>query len=280
MIEQRTQAWFEQRKGRVTGSAVGAILGLSPFAKPDDVMRRMVREFHGYDSEFKGNPATDYGTNNEPNALIDYTMEHGNVVQDCGFYQHNEWLGASPDGLIGNDGLIEIKCPFGLRNDSDPQFKSINDQMHYFAQIQIQLYVTGRQWCDFYQWNSYSSSCERVNYDPQWIEEFLPELETFYAQYLELRKEENAWRFLDGGDLEREYRRAMMALEVAKSDVEDAKQKLIDATNGIGGQIGTLKITKVSKKGSVSYAKAIKDIAPDADLELYRGKDSEYWKIS
>ena len=52
---QRTPAWYAARKGRVTGSSVGSILGLNPWATSDDVMRRMVREYHGAESEFKGN---------------------------------------------------------------------------------------------------------------------------------------------------------------------------------------------------------------------------------
>lgn len=278
-MEQRSKEWFAARVGRVTGSAVGAILGFSPFAQYDDVMRRMVREYHGAESEFKGNVATEYGTLNEPNALADYQLETGSVVTECGFYTHEEWLGASPDGLIGDTGLIEIKCPYRFKDDSNPVFKSIMEQPHYYAQIQIQLFVTGREWCDFYQWSPYGSMIENVNLDPKWLEKHLPELKLYHDMYIESCKPENAWRYLDGGQLEKKYRKALAALDVAKSEVEDAKQALIDATNGEGGQIGTLKITKVSKKGSVSYAKAIKDIAPDADLELYRGKETEYWMI-
>ena len=280
MIEQRTQEWFEQRKGRVTGSAVGAILGFSPFATPADAMRRMVREALGAKSEFKGNIATEYGTKSEHNAIQDYMLETGNEVIECGFYTHAEWLGASPDGLIGEDGLIEVKCPFKFRADNNPAFISIKEQLHYHAQIQIQLFVTGRLWCDFYQWSPFGSLTERVNYDSLWIAENLCRLEVFYDDYLEQCNPENAWRYTDGGNLERVYKLALASLGVAKSEVEDAKQSLVDATGGESGQVGALKITKVSKQGAISYAKAIKDIAPDSDLELYRGKESTYWKIS
>lgn len=278
-MEQRTAEWFNARKGRITGSAVGAILGLCKYATSEDVMRRMVREYHGQESDFKGNAATDYGTINEANALEDYKLETGNDVQEEGFVTYSDWLGASPDGLVGDDGLIEIKCPYAKRNDLNPEFLPIDEQPHYYAQMQIQMFCTGREWCDFYQWNCYGSKLERVNYNPQWIEMFFPELELFYQVYLTARNPENAWRYLDGGELVKTYKEKLAALEVAKSEVEDAKQELIDATNGEGGKIGDLTISKVSKKGSISYAKAIKDVAPDADLELYRGKDSEYWVV-
>jgi putative phage-type endonuclease len=278
-MEQRSKEWYKAREGRITGSAIGAILGLSPFANASDVLRRMVREYHGQPSEFTGNIATQWGTDNEPNALADFKMLHGDV-QECGFYVHPqiEWLGASPDGLIGDDGLIEIKCPFGMRHSADG-FKPIMDQMHYYAQVQYQLYITGREWCKFYQWSPYGAELEHVNYDQQFIADTLPSLEEFYRLYIDERKPENAWRYIDGGDLVHRYKLAKAALEVAQAELEEAKQALIDATNGDGGQIGDIKITKASRAGSIAYAKAIKDLLPDADLEAYRGKPSEYWVV-
>jgi len=61
-MEQRSNEWFAARKGRITGSAVGAILGLNPWAGRNDVMRRMVREYHNQPSEFTGNSATQWGS--------------------------------------------------------------------------------------------------------------------------------------------------------------------------------------------------------------------------
>ena len=97
--QQRTKEWFAARKGRITGSAVGGILGVSKYSKPSEILRRMVREYHGQPSEFSGNVATEYGTINEPNALADYELETGNTVVEVGFIQFNDWLGASPDGF-------------------------------------------------------------------------------------------------------------------------------------------------------------------------------------
>jgi len=87
-VEQRSEEWFAARRGRITGSAVGAILGLSPFMKPDDVLRRMVREKFDAPSEFIGNVATDWGTANEPNAIGQYELETGIRVMPAGFYTH------------------------------------------------------------------------------------------------------------------------------------------------------------------------------------------------
>lgn len=278
-MEQRSQEWFEARANRVTGSVIGAILGLSPFATTTDIMRRMVREYHGQPSEFKGNVATEYGTNNEPNALADYVMTRGDVVE-CGFYVHPnfEWLGASPDGLVGADGLIEIKCPYSMRHSAE-EFKHISEQEHYYAQMQYEMFCTGRMWCDFYQWSPYGDNCTRVNFDPQFIEKTLPQLLEFYNEYLEQRKPENAWRYIDGGELVQRYKMAKAALEVAESELEEAKQALVAATDGKGGKVGDLNVTLAKRAGSIAYAKAVKDLLPDADLEAYRGNSTEYWTI-
>jgi putative phage-type endonuclease len=278
-MEQRSKEWFAVRANRITGSSIGAILFLSPFATPADVMRRMVREYHGEPSEFTGNVATEYGTLNEPNAMADYQMQH-NQVTECGFFVHPdfEWLGASPDGLIGDDGLLEIKCPYGLRHSAD-EFKSIEEQQHYYAQIQYQLFCTGRKWCDFYQWSPYGDSLTRINFDPQFIEQTLPTLQEFFNEYLDQRKPENAWRYIDGGELVHRYKLAKATFEAAQAELEEAKEALVFATGEKGGKIGDLTVTLAKRQGSIAYAKAVKDLLPDADLEAYRGKDSEYWTV-
>lgn len=198
-IEQRTEEWFKICKGRVTGSNVGAILGLSPFMKPEDVMRRMVRDWHNAPSEFTGNAATEYGTFHEKIAKMDYEMKHVfyKEAQEVGFYTFQDWLGASPDGLIGDDGLIEIKCPYGQRDKTPPVFKNIKQQMHYYAQIQVQLFVTQRTICAFYQWSPHGSNKELVAINPVWLKENLPLLKIFYDAYLEERELPKAQKYLD-----------------------------------------------------------------------------------
>ena len=79
-MDQRTPEWFAARAGRVTASNAGALLGLSPHTSEADGFRRLVRSMHGFDSEFVGNVATEYGTFHEDGALAEYEMETGNVV--------------------------------------------------------------------------------------------------------------------------------------------------------------------------------------------------------
>ena len=287
MEQQRTEEWFKKRAGRVTGSSVGAILGLSPFMKPEDVMRNMVRQYHNAPSEFTGNVATNYGTYNEPNALADYELQFDTKVIETGFHTFEDWLGASPDGLIGNDGLIEIKCPYGLRDKNPPEFKSIDYQTHYWLQIQIQLFVTGRQWCHFYQWSAHGYKLEEVAFNDLAIEEYLPKLKQFYNEYLVERELPQAQKYLDdkrqqvrcGGQVDR----YLMIAEQIK-ELEAEKKRLLDEivklADGKDSEINGHKLTKVTKAGSISYAKAVKELLPDADLTDYTGDPVSYWRLT
>lgn len=184
-MEQRSEAWFKARGGRITGSAVGAILGLSPFAKPYDVMRRMVRDYYGLPAEFTGNVATQWGTLHEAGAVAEYEMITARVVKPAYFVTYEDWLGASPDGYVSEKGLIEVKCPFGLRHEFAPvKFKMAKEQPHYYAQMQIQLFVTDREWCDFWQWVPSDNNLERVHRDQRYIDTMLKGLRAFYNEYL------------------------------------------------------------------------------------------------
>lgn len=284
-MEQRSPEWFEARKGRVTGSMAGAILDCAPYMTREQALRSMVRSYHGAESEFVGGPHIEYGTANEEGACWQYELETGNTVKPAFFDTYEDWLGASPDGYIGTDGLIETKCPYGKRNGGE--FKSIDEQPHYYAQIQVQLFVTGRKWCDFYQWSPHGSKTERVDLDQEWLDNNLPELRQFYAFYLSeldnpehlepLRKEVNTDR---AKKLLEEYDQLKDAIDMAKERQDEVFDELVSLGDGRDMLVWGRKLTKVEKEGSVSYAKAIKDLCPDADLDKYRGKASSYWKLT
>jgi putative phage-type endonuclease len=288
MIEQRTPEWFAQRTGRVTASSVGAILGLSPFMKREDVMRNMVREYHDAEREFKGNQATEYGTFHENLAKMDYQLKTGVYVEKCGFYTHDYWLGASPDGFAGFDKLIEIKCPYGQRDKNPPVFKSILDQPNYYAQIQVQLFVTHMSACDFYQWSPNGDQLETIDYDREWINKHLPILKSFHTEYLIERdnpekylQDKRATNNANSTAYRVEYYFELSAqiaeLEAIKKGVlEHIVRDCKEQDSDINGH----KLTKVVKKGAVSYAKAVKELLPDADLTPYMSAASEYWRLS
>src|SRR5690606_40540064 len=124
MNEQKSQGWHEQRKGRITGSIVGAALGLSPWQKPADVIRAMVREYHGAESEFTGNIATDHGNMHEQRAMLAFMRETGLSVEKCGFFPYGDRMGASPDGLTSDGGVLELKVPYSRSEEHTSELQS------------------------------------------------------------------------------------------------------------------------------------------------------------
>lgn len=286
-MEQRTEEWFDARRGRITASSVGAILGRAPYATRDDVMRRMVREWVGAEREFEGNIATEYGVRNEAGALAEYQMEVGNKVIATGFITREDWAGCSPDGLIGDNAGLEIKCPFGLRNDEAPKFKALADQPHYLDQVQFSLWVTGRDWWHFYQWSPRGTMLETVEASAEWQAENLPNLRQFYAEYLAERAEpavhlEPKRQIIDTPEAQRvmaEYDQICEAMENAEARKKELLADLVRMAGEKNAIIAGRKLTKTDRAGSIAYAKAVKELLPDADLEPYRGKPSTFWGI-
>jgi putative phage-type endonuclease len=285
MEKQRSNAWFEKRKGRVTGSNVGAILGLNKYKTADDVLREMVRAWHGAEREFEGNQATEWGTFNEDGAIAEYQMETGNKVEECGFFVHpeHEWLGASPDGLIGADGTVEIKCPYGKRDSAD--FKPLDDQPHYAAQVQIEMACTGRTWCHFYQWSPKGTKLERVEIDPLFLEWAIPELRRFHDRFLSeidnpehLQPKRKQINSAIAEKLVQEYDELTEALERASQRKKEILDTLVLLAKERDAEICGKKLTKVERKGSIDY-KRIPELA-GVNLEQYRKASSSYWRLS
>ena len=283
------------RRGRITGSNGGAILGLSPFRTADDVLRAMVRDYHDAESEFTGNVATEYGNFHESGACIEYQMATGNTVQDCkevvdhGFFIHpvHHWIGATPDGFVGKEGLLEIKCPYGLRDKEDPVFKTASEQPHYYAQMQIEMACAGREWVDFYQWCPKLSVLERVYRDDKWIDESIPKMEAFYNRFLveldnkdhlaprrKIVESPSARKMID------EIADLSTIIDNATARRKEVLAELVELVGGIDAEVCGHKLTQVEREGAVSYAKVVKENCPSVDLEPYRGKASSYWKLS
>lgn len=293
-LEQGTDAWLRARVGMITGSRVGAILGMSPFSKPADVMREMVREYHGAEREFKGNIATEYGNDNEDRAISAFEDLAGCFVESTGFHKHadHEWLGASPDGFVhagGKKSVLEVKCPFGKRNGGE--FKPIYEQPHYWAQMQIEMACTGLDHCEFVQWNPADGIGHvPVEFDAAWFDENLPALKAFHDEYLEvINSEELSAPHLEALEVERDddewsaavdrYKLADAAAKQAKTEADAAKKALVELSMGRKSRGFGALVYPVKKDGSISYSKAVKELIPTADLEKYRGKSSESWAV-
>lgn len=286
-MKQGTAQWHNARTGKLTASRVGAALGVNPWQKPDDLIRAMVRESHGAAPEFVGNIATNYGQQHEPLAVLDFMSEHNLTVDDAGFYVHPkyDWLGASPDGFVGDDALIEVKCPFSLRNGGG--FKSIVEQPHYHAQIQVQLAATGRSTCFFYQWAPYGTKTEVVEFSESWWAENLPRLREFYDRYLEELDNPahlaERTKIINGKRYEEmlaRYDELRKIQDDAKAEQQDIMAALIDAAGEQSAEVCGRKLVRVDRAGSVAYAKVVKDHLPDIDLDPYRGDGSTSWRLT
>lgn len=285
---QRSEAWFQARKGRVTGSMVGAILGLSPYMTRDDALRSMVRASLDAPSEFTGNAATEWGTYNEAGAIADFEMTYGESVEAMPFVPFEDWLGASPDGLVSDGKGIEVKCPYYIRNDVPPTFKHLNDQPHYYAQTQIEMHCCGWESLWFYQWTPHDAHRTLVHRDEPWLASNLPRLKQFWAEFQDALADpqehlEPKRKIIDTPDAHKmltEWDELTEAMERATERKKDLLSEMVTLAGGGNALIGGRKLTSVSKAGSVSYAKVVKEKLPDLDLSKWTGKESQHWRLS
>ena len=176
-LQQRSSAWHNARRGKLTASNVGAALGQVSYVSRQQAFRRAL----GIDS-FVGNEATEWGTNNEMNGITQYQALTGNIVMPTGLHVHKtySWLAGSPDGLVGDEGMVEIKCPFYYRRDGSGRLhKQIPG--HYYMQINALLEITERNWCDYVCWAPEGMVVYRAWRDSDLFNHLLPYYSQFYA---------------------------------------------------------------------------------------------------
>ena len=176
-IIQRTPEWIEIKRGKMSASNAETIIangkGLETY-----IYNLMAEYYSSAEKENYINADMQRGIDLEPEARLEFEFYTGLDVQEVGFIEYNEFIGVSPDGLIGDGGLIEIKCP----NDSI-YFKlllSNNIKPEYIAQMQMQLYVTDRQYCYFVSYNpnfEKSLYIKKINRDEEMIEKLKKGLE-------------------------------------------------------------------------------------------------------
>jgi hypothetical protein len=208
-------------------------------------------------------------------------LDHDLEVAETGFHTYEDWLGASPDGLIGDDTVLEVKTPFSLRNGGE--FKTLKEQPHYYAQVQLEMLCTGRVKAIFYQWAPHAQKIEYIDLDQAWLGKNLPKLRSFYLQFLEELK--NPQKYLEPkvkivrDDLfqalveeRKELLEAAKRLKEVESQIKQFAEHEGTDLEGFG-----VKVSKVVKKGNVDY-KSI-PILKEIDLEEYRKPPSEYWMI-
>ena len=162
-IEQGTDLWHRVRTGHVTASKVADVMAKGKDGGASktryNYLIKLVAEREktptaereaGFTSE-----AIEWGKEQETFARIAYEVSRETFVETTGFWLHPtiKWLGVSPDGLVGDDGLVEIKCPMTTTHIEYVLGGKVPAE--YVKQIQCQLWVTNRHWCDF------------ISYDPR-----------------------------------------------------------------------------------------------------------------
>jgi putative phage-type endonuclease len=183
-IEQRTEEWFAARLGKVTASRVADVIAKTKSGystSRDNYMAQLVCErLTGQKGESFTNAAMTHGTETEPLARSAYEALNGLLVEEVGFVQHPkiEQAGASPDGLVGLFGMLEIKCPNTATHIDTLLTQTVPGK--HIIQMQWQMRCCERQWCDY------------VSFDPrlpQDLQLFVKRVE-FDAAYVATLEEE------------------------------------------------------------------------------------------
>ena len=159
MMDQRSPEWFAHRLGRVTASRISDVMAQTktgPCAARKNYAADLVAErLTGEAREGYSNAAMQWGTDMEPAARAAYEFMTDASAQEVGFVDHPSILmaGCSPDGMVGKDGMVEIKCPNTATHIETLLTGKIDGK--YIKQMQFQMACAGRSWCDF------------VSYDPR-----------------------------------------------------------------------------------------------------------------
>lgn len=160
-IEQRSEEWIEQRLGKFTASQFFKLM-TEPKLKADKeagnlsagartyVLERVAEQLTGKraQTEFTSR-ATEWGNEYEPVAKNVYERVFDCSVVESGYIALSDYVGGSPDGLVGEDGLIEIKCPETITAHLEHTLNDLRDKPIYYWQCIGYLLITGRKWIDF-----------------------------------------------------------------------------------------------------------------------------------
>ncbi len=191
MIEQGTPEWFAQRLGKVTASRISDIIAKTKTgvaASRGNYLAQLVAErLTGQTADSFKSGAMQHGTETEPQARMAYEAETGLMVSEVAMIEHPTiaMSGASPDGLVGEDGLVEIKCP--NTNTHIATLLADKAPSGYIPQMQWQMACTGRAWCDFVSFDPRMPEdmqlfIKRVPRDNALIAEYEAEVVKFLAE--------------------------------------------------------------------------------------------------
>lgn len=194
MHEQGTYEWLRERAGKVTASRIADLMAKTKSgyaASRANYMAELITErLTGEPREGFSNSAMQWGTDTEPMAREMYEQRELVSVEQVGMVPHPSIAdsGASPDGLVGNDGLIEIKCPTTATHLATLESEKVPDK--YVKQMLWQMACTGRQWCDFMSFDprlpeNMQVFVKRIERDDKAITEIEEAVKLFLAELAE-----------------------------------------------------------------------------------------------
>lgn len=152
-VTQGTDEWFNLRKGKFTASNFKDLFAKETTATYEKAIYKVVYERltnEKVESEFQSYYMK-RGTELEAEALKRYSLITFNKVNNGGFVELNDFIGASPDGLIGETGLVQVKCPAFNTMINYLLKKQLPTEYHW--QVYGEMFVTGREWCDFFAYH-------------------------------------------------------------------------------------------------------------------------------
>lgn len=275
------------RHDRITASRLPAVLGVSPYTTPAALMREMVREHFGDQKEFVGNVATEWGHAHEAEAVATYELTQGREVLYSGTGQrtlaHPEYtfLAATPDGLVGDSKVLEVKAPWrGL-------YTSIAERPDFYAQVQLQCEVLNRPEADLVIWRQDQPLIvETVQRDRMWFINHVRDIEAFMDSYwstladpaksaphrepLKDVRTDTEWAQRATEYLELDY--LVQKLTAAREDAA-AKLKALSPDKPAKG--AGLDLRRFHRTGAVQYRKVVEDLKVAFDPNKYRGASAE-----
>lgn len=201
-LEQGTKEWHDQRRGMVTSSALGTLITAKTIKTAGNVHSRaltallVAERITGHTDETYLGYDMERGWDDEPRAVEKYA-KHNAPVQTVGFMVRDDYgfsVGFSPDGLVGDDGLIEVKS----RRQKKHLQTVLADEVppENMAQLQAGLFVSGREWCDYISYcGGMRLWVKRVTPDPRWFDAIVTAVAAF-----EKAAEEMADRYLKAVD--------------------------------------------------------------------------------
>lgn len=151
-LEQGSQEWLDIRKGKMTASHADAI-GNNGKGLETYILNLMAEKYsNGEKIDYK-NPDMERGHELEDQARSIYAINTGAEIKQVGFIEHSEFVGCSPDGLVGDDGMLEIKCPSDVIYFQHLLKGEEAIDSKYIWQMQMNLLITGRKWIDYVAYN-------------------------------------------------------------------------------------------------------------------------------